>query len=181
MDGFIPRRIDMEKTIATKRLLLRQMGLSDQDAFLQGTADRELRRLYGLPDVMPEAQRERFFRRLCDMPGAYSIYETASGHLTGFVLDVPPELPEDMLSALPGQGRTLTFASFRPYQRRGYMREALTSVIKRHSQTKDAAFIHCGHFPFNEPSRNLLLSLGFQEYGQHTVGQSIIIDKIRFL
>ena len=171
----------MEKPLATERLILRQISPSDQAAFLQGTADQELRRLYGLPDAMPEAQRERFFRRLCDMPGACGIYEAASGRLIGFLLDVPPELPEDTLRSLPGQGRTLAFATFRPYQRQGYMREALAFVIKQHLQTKDVAFIHCGHFPFNEPSRNLLLSLGFQKYGQHTAGQVTIMDKILFL
>jgi len=157
------------------------MSPSYQDAFLRGTADRELCRLYGLPDAMTEARRAQFFCRLCNMPGAYGVHEAATGRLIGFVLDVPPELPEDMLSALPSRGRTLAFATFHPYQRQGYMREALTALIHRHAQAKDAAYIHCGHLSFNEPSRNLLLSLGFQEYGQHSAGQATIMDRILFL
>ena len=74
--------------------------------------------------------------------------------------------------------RTLAYATFPPYQRLGYMGEALLSMIRRHEA--DAPYLHGGHFPFNAPSERLLLSLGFREYGQHASGKATIIDKTRF-
>ena len=98
----------------------------------------------------------------------------------GFLLDVAPELPEEMLRSLPEGGRTLAYATFPLYQRQGYMREALAALIEEHFHSKSTPYIHCGHFPFNEPSEKLLLSLGFTHYGQHALGKATIIDKIRF-
>ena len=54
------------------------------------------------------------------------------------------------------------------------------ALIEEHFHSKSTPYIHCGHFPFNEPSEKLLLSLGFTHYGQHALGKATIIDKIRF-
>ena len=51
--------------------------------------------------------------------------------------------------------------------------------IDDHFRSEYISFIHCGHFPFNEPSEKLLYSLRFKPYGQHTVGSVCIIDEIR--
>ena len=86
-----------------------------------------------------------------------------------------------MLCTLPEGGRTLAFATFVPYQRQGYMGEAIRAIMERHCELKDVPYLHGGHFPFNEPSQRLLSGLGFTLYGQHTVGTKTVIDEIPML
>ena len=174
MAGSIRRPIDME----TERLIVRHLSPQDEAAFLSGIGDRELRRMYGLPLELSEERARQIFQRFSALPAAYGLIRKADDALIGFLLDVPSELPEDMQRTLPVGGRTLAYATFPPYQRQGYMREALLSMIRRHEA--DAPYLHGGHFPFNAPSERLLLSLGFREYGQHALGKATIIDKTRF-
>ena len=105
----------------------------------------------------------------------------ANDILIGFLLDVPAELPEHILYTLPEGGRTLAFATYVPYQRQGYMREAIQAVVEQHSEAEDVPYLHGGHFPFNEPSQRLLSGLGFTSYGQHTIGNVTILDEICML
>ena len=173
MAGSTQRPINME----TERLIIRHLSPQDEAAFLSGIGNRELRRMYGLPLELSDERARQIFQRFFALPAAYGLVRKSDDALIGFLLDVPSELPEDMQRALPVGGRTLAYATFPPYQRLGYMGEALLSMIQRHSS--DAPYLHCGHFPFNVPSERLLLSLGFQEYGQHVSGKVTIIDKIR--
>ena len=98
--------------------------------------------------------------------------------MIGFLLDLAPELPEETASSLPEKGRTLAYAVFPPYQRKGYMQEALEALVPELFQT--VGYIHCGHFEENEPSRNLLRKLGFREFAGHTAGKKRIVDEILF-
>ena len=173
MAGSTQRPIEME----TERLIVRHLSPEDEAAFLSGIGDRELRRMYGLPLELSEERARQIFQRFSALPAAYGLVRKADDALIGFLLDVPSELPEDMQHALPVGGRTLAYATFPPYQRQGFMREALFFMIQRHAA--NAPYLHCGHFPFNIPSERLLLSLGFQEYGQHALEKVTIIDKIR--
>jgi RimJ/RimL family protein N-acetyltransferase len=166
--------------IETQRLILRPLSLQDEEAFIRGIADDELRRMYGFPAELSEDTARRIFARFSSLPAAYGLVRKAEGALAGFLLNVMPELPEDMLRALPEGGRTLAFATFPPYQRQGYMREALTSLIEEHFHSKSTPYIHCGHFSFNGRSEALLRSLGFKAYGRHALGSVIVIDEIRF-
>ena len=167
--------------IETERLILRPLTPGDEEAFLSGVADMELRRLYGLPATLDEDTARRLFRQFSSLPAAYGLIRKADGILVGFLLDVPAELPEDMLRTLPQGGRTMAYAVFAPYQRQGYMREALHSLIEVYRQSRSVPYLHGGHFPFNEPSRSLLRSLGFAEHGQHGAGHAAIIDEVLFL
>ena len=108
--------------IETQRLILRPLSLQDEEAFIRGIADDELRRMYGFPAELSEDTARRIFARFSSLPAAYGLVRKAEGALAGFLLNVMPELPEDMLRALPEGGRTLAFATFPPYQRQGYMR-----------------------------------------------------------
>lgn len=165
--------------IETQRLILRPFAPQDEDAFIRGIADGELRRMYGFPAELSEERSRRIFARFSTLP-AYGLVRKADGALIGFLLDVAPELPEDMLHALPEGGRTLAYATFPPCQRQGYMREALTALIEGHFHSSSTPYIHCGHFPFNSPSEALLRSLGFTVYGQHALGTATVMDEIRF-
>ena len=164
----------------TERLILRPLIPQDEAAFLAGIADRELRRLYGFPTELTEDTAHRIFDRFSALP-ALGLALKKDGALVGFILDVAPELPEDMLRSFPEAGRTLAYATFPPYQRQGYMREALTALIDFYFISHATPYLHCGHFPFNEPSQRLLHALGFTKYGRHTFGKSDIVDEILFL
>lgn len=99
--------------------------------------------------------------------------------MVGFLLDVDAELPESIAETLEGKGRTLAFAVFPPYQRKGYMEEALNAYIAHVFRDQAISYIHCGHFADNEASRRLLQKTGFQVYASHTVKERIIIDQIK--
>ena len=165
----------------TKRLVIRPFSPPDEEAFIIGIGDRELRRMYGFPAEPSEDTARRIFAHFSELSTAMSLIRNEDKALVGFLLDVAAELPEHMLRTLPEGGRTLAFATFVPYQRQGYMGEAIRAMMERHSELKDVPYLHGGHFPFNEPSQRLLASLGFTLYGQHTVGTKIVIDEIHML
>ena len=160
----------------SERLIIRWMLPEDEDAFVEGTADKELRVNYGLPAEMDSDLARRIFQRFCAVSNSYSIVEKDTGKMVGFMLDVPPELPEDIIGMLPEKGRTLTYATFTPYQRRGYMFEALQAVTSYRLEKMD--YIHCGHYDENIPSRNLLKKLGVREFSTHKFAGRDVIDEV---
>ena len=164
----------------TERLTVRPMAVTDEKAFIEGIADKALRIAYGFPAEVNETVPPEIFRHFRGLPYAYAIAEKTAGKMTGFLLDVDPELPEESAENLPEKGRTLAYAIFPPYQRRGYMTETLEAYIRYLFLHTDTAYIHCGHFSDNEPSSRLLRKLGFREYARHTVRDRIIIDEILF-
>lgn len=160
------------------RLLIRPMEDGDENAFVSGIADRDLRTAYGFPADMEDDVSVQIFRHFRGLDRALSLVEKQSGEMIGFLLDLAPELPEETASSLPEKGRTLAYAVFPPYQRKGYMQEALKTLVPELFQTVE--YIHCGHFEENEPSRNLLRKLGFRECARHTAGKKLIVDEILF-
>lgn len=163
----------------TPRLLIRPLSSAEREAFLQGISERELCRMYGFPENLGRDAAGQIFDHFAALGSAYALLCRGSGELAGFVTDVPPELPEDIRSALPPRGRTFAYATFAPFRRRGLMREALQALIGE-AFRRGAGFIHCGHFDFNEPSALLLKQLGFSEYGRHGAGGKTIIDELLF-
>ena len=115
------------------------------------------------------------------MAGSWSLVEKHSGAMIGFLLDVEPELPEEIRIGLQGKGRTLAYAVFPPYQRKGYMMETLKAVIPELFRNEDLNYLHCGRFEENIPSRELLRKLGFREYASHQGRDRLIIDEILFV
>ena len=158
------------------RLLIRRMEKGDEAAFVSGIADRALRIAYGFPPDMGDRMSSRIFERFSGLEGGYSLIEKTSGTVIGFLLEVEPELPEDLRKSLPCTGITLAYAVFPAFQRKGYMLEALQAVIPELFQK--AEYIHCGHFEENMPSRELLRKLGFREYASHQGRDKLIIDEI---
>ena len=163
----------MTGMMETARLVIRPMADADEDAFIRGISDRGLRVMYGFPAEMDESFPLRIFRQFRGLPGACALEEKETGEMAGFLLDVAPELPEEISARLPGKGRT-------KYQRRGYMREALREYIRQAFVMTDTAYIHCGHFPENLPSEKLLRGLGFREFSRHTAGKKEIVDEVFF-
>ena len=118
----------------------------------------------------------RIFERFSGLEGGYSLIEKTSGTVIGFLLEGEPEMPENLRTGLPEKGKTLAYAVFPAFQRKGYMLEALQAVIPE--LFRKAEYIHCGHFEENIPSRELLRKLGFREYASHQVRDRLIIDEI---
>ena len=160
------------------RLLIRPMEDGDESAFVRGIADRGLRAAYGFPVDMEDDISVQIFRHFRGLDRALSMVGKEAGEMIGFLLDLAPELPGETASRLPEKGRTLAYAVFPPYQRKGYMQEALETLVPELFQVVE--YIHCGHFEENEPSRNLLRKLGFREYARHTAGKKLIVDEILF-
>ena len=158
------------------RLLIRRMEKGDEAAFVSGIADRALRIAYGFPPDMEDRMSSRIFERFSGLEGGYSLIEKTSGTVIGFLLEVEPEMPENLRTGLPEKGKTLAYAVFPAFQRKGYMLEALQAVIPE--LFRKAEYIHCGHFEENIPSRELLRKLGFREYASHQVRDRLIIDEI---
>ena len=160
------------------RLLIRRMEKVDEASFVSGIADRALRIAYGFPADMDDAVSAKIFERFFCLNNSYSLVEKDSGAVIGFLLEVEPELPENLRTGLPERGRTLAYAVFPPYQRKGYMLEALQAVIPELFRCAGVEYIHCGHFEENIPSRELLRKLGFREYASHQKRDKLIIDEI---
>ncbi len=158
------------------RLLIRRMEKGDEAAFVSGIADRALRIAYGFPPDMEDRMSSRIFERFSGLEGGYSLIEKTSGTVIGFLLEVEPEMPENLRTGLPEKGKTLAYAVFPPYQRMGYMLETLQALIPE--LFRKAEYIHCGHFEENIPSRELLRKLGFREHARHQVRDRLIIDEI---
>ena len=110
--------------------------------------------------------------------------EDSDGQVWRVMLFVPdtfsPELPDEIRDRLPGKGQTLAYAVFPAFRRQGYMTEALQAVLPDLFASSGAAFVHCGHFEDNEPSRKLLRKLGFREFSGHTAGDRLMVDEILF-
>ena len=160
------------------RLLIRRMEKGDEAAFVSGIADRALRIAYGFPPDMEDRMSSRIFERFSGLEGGYSLIEKTSGTVIGFLLEVEPEMPENLRTGLPEKGKTLAYAVFPAYQRKGYMLETLQAVIPELFGNAGAEYIHCGHFEENILSRELLRKLGFREYASHQVRDRLIIDEI---
>lgn len=164
----------------TDRLLIRPMKEEDCTSFTGGIADASLRTAYGFRPDMNSCTAAEIFRHFCSLESAYSLIEKKTGSMIGFLLDVDPELPEEISSGLPEKGRTLAYAVFPPWQRHGYMRETLAAYISYLFGETDTGYIHCGHFSDNKPGTALLQKLHFRRYASHMFSGRIIIDEILF-
>ena len=130
------------------RLLIRRMEKGDEAAFVSGIADRALRIAYGFPPDMEDRMSSRIFERFSGLEGGYSLIEKTSGTVIGFLLEVEPEMPENLRTGLPEKGKTLAYAVFPAYQRKGYMLE------------------------------ELLRKLGFEMHASHQSRDRLIVDEI---
>ena len=158
----------------TGRLHIRRINEEDEKSFINGISDRKLRTCYGFPDEMDLSVSRKIFQRFCSLQRAFSLIRQDTGEMVGFLLDVEPELPTEIAAKLPQKGRTLAYAVYTSFQRQGYMEETLCAYIP----SMDAEYIHCGHFPENEASKNLLIKLGFKEFSKHQAGTKQIVDEI---
>lgn len=145
-----------------------------RDEFISGIDDEELCHMYG---IRYPVEGDRLFNRFSGISDAFGVFRKIDGIPVGFVLSVEPEIPEKYADVLPANGRTLAYATFPQYQRRGYMHGALRALID-HLFANGIDFIHCGRFDFNDKSAALLDKLGFKTIGAHQFKEKTIIDEI---
>lgn len=163
---------DFMMFLETARLLLRKFRESDFGDFCEFAMDEDMCRMMGR-DPMPDTGAARLnFNWLKDKEDrGYALVYKETGRVIGdlTVGAVPADL--SCLPELEGkQGLSLSFSISRRYQRRGLMQEAVTAVITRLFREEGMDYIHCGHFDFNLPSRQLQKKLGF------TLLRSEVID-----
>ena len=158
----------------SERLDIRPMQEEDESSFTAGISDRSLRVSYGFPAEADPAVLKQIFQHFYGIQCAYSLVRRDTGEMIGFLLDVESELPVEAAEKLPGRGRTLAYSVFPPFQRKGYMEEALRAYIP----CLEVSYIHCGHFPENESSRRLLDKLGFHEFFTHQIGSRTVVDEV---
>ena len=162
----------------TARLKIRPLAVADRASFIRGIQDRELCKLYGFPEKMNDGIAEQIFEHFLGLQNAFALTCADSGSMIGFVLDLQTELPQETKAALPPKGRTFAYATFPPFQRQGYMLEALRALIDEAFQNREIDYIHCGRFEYNEPSEMLLRKLGFSEFQRHRYRDKTIVDEI---
>ena len=93
----------------TDRLLIRPLMEEDCASFTGGIADASLRAAYGFRPDMDGRTAAEVFRHFCNLEKAYSLIEKKAGSMIGFLLDVDPELPEEISDGLPEKGHTLAY------------------------------------------------------------------------
>ncbi|MBQ9535135.1 MAG: GNAT family N-acetyltransferase [Clostridia bacterium] len=162
----------------TARLYIRPFAEEDRESFIRGISNRDLCRMYGLPEKTDETVGGQIFSQFARLETAYSLIRISDGSMVGFVLSVQSELPDEILSELPARGRTFAYATFSPFQRSGYMHEALQALIREAFHDRKAEYIHCGRFEYNAPSEALLRRLGFKEFQRHSRNGKSIVDEV---
>ena len=168
----------------TVKVILRHLATEDEDAFVNGIRDKSLRSAYGFPPDMNDRTASQIFQRFCGMNSAFAMLTalslTSAALSRSYILSFVSPSATDIRAGLPEKGQTLAFAVFPLWQRQGYMEEALRRYIDQLFHDTGTAYIHCGHFAENLPSRSLLQKLRFHDYSQHRIGSRIIIDEILF-
>ena len=148
---------------------------NSKDDFVSGIDDENLCQMYGLSYPV---DGEKLFRRFVKLDKVYGIYRKTDECLCGFIVCVDPELPEQTLKQLPPRGKTLAYATFPAYQRKGYMHSALSMLIADLFERDEVDFIHCGIHETNIPSAQLLKKNGFVVSSKHEFNGQMIVDEI---
>lgn len=160
----------MNRTLETKRLLIRPLKESDFEDFYEYAVDDELSRMYGFPLNKEKELTLKIFISFLFGQRTYALICKENQKMIGHLMIVPPELLEPELEKLRGKkGATLAFAINPAYQREGLMFEALNEVIEDLFCRQSLDYIHCGYYEFNIPSKNLQEKLGFQYFTSHNM------------
>ena len=168
--------------LQTRRLSLLPMNEGDFSDFRHYLLDGELCRMYGLPAQKDEATVRAIFDTFLRGGMASAVVLRASGRMIGHVLVVPSELPEAFRELAGSDGVTLAFALSPVHQRQGLMAEALAAVLGWVFRVRQADFVHCSRFDFNEPSARLQCRFGFVDLGErihhYRDGERVLVHSV---
>ena len=150
--------------VETERLALRKVSEEDFSYFRADLADKEMdRMMLRWPCETEEDIRLGFEWFLYKEERAYAIVHKETGETIGN-LTVYNHVPECVAAheAVQGKnGKALSFAVLPAFQRKGYMYEAVSSVIDHLFRVEKADYINCGYLSYNAPSKALQEKLGF--------------------
>lgn len=151
--------------LETERLLLRKVSQEDYPYFYEYLKDKEMDRLMLRSTSETEEEVLKMFEWfLYKEKRAYSIVHKESGDTIGnlTVYETPPSIVAEHPETHGKEGRALSFAIGRKWQRRGYMSEVLKALIAKLFIEEKVDFINSGFLSFNEPSQCLHEKLGFR-------------------
>ena len=150
--------------VETPRLLLRKVTEKDFSYFREDLADKEMdRMMLRWPCETEEDIRLGFEWFLYKEERAYAIVHKETGETIGN-LTVYNHVPECVTNheAVQGKnGKSLSFALLPAFRRKGFMYEAVSSVIEHLFREEKADYISCGYLSYNAPSKALQEKLGF--------------------
>lgn len=150
--------------VETPRLFLRKVTEKDFSYFRADLADKEMDRMMLRSSCETEEDiRLGFEWFLYKEERAYAIVHKETGETIGN-LTVYNRVPECVANheAVQGKnGKSLSFAVLPAFQRKGYMYEAVSSVIDHLFREENADYISCGYLSYNAPSKALQEKLGF--------------------
>ena len=150
--------------VETNRLLLRKVAEEDFAYFQADLADKEMdQMMLRWPCETEEDIRLGFEWFLYKEERAYAIVHKETGETIGN-LTVYNHVPEWVANheAVQGKnGKALSFAVLPAFRRKGFMYEAVSSVIEHLFREEKADYINCGYLSYNTPSKALQEKLGF--------------------
>lgn len=150
--------------VDTPRLLLRKVAEEDYPYFRTYLKDKEMdRMMLRSPCNTEEDTRLGFDWFLNKEERAYVIVHKETGKTIGS-LTVYNNVPESVAAQKKVQGKrgkSLSFAISEPWQRKGFMYEAVRAVMEHLFWDENADYIHCGYLSYNLPSKTLQKKLEF--------------------
>ena len=150
--------------VETPRLILRKVSEEDFSYFQADLADMEMDRMMLRSSCETEEDiRLGFEWFLHKEERAYAIVHKETGETIGN-LTVYNRVPECVANydAVQGKnGKSLSFAVLPAFRRKGFMYEAVSSVIDHLFREEKADYINCGYLSYNAPSKALQEKLGF--------------------
>lgn len=157
--------------LETERLLLRKVSWEDYPYFREYIMDKEMDRLMlRWPSETEEEVQKMFEWFLYKEKYAYAILQKESGDTIGnlTVYETPPSVVTEHPQTKGKEGRALSFAIGRKWQRKGYMSEVLKALIAKLFNEEKVDYINSGFLSINEPSKYLHEKLGFGYLLQET-------------
>lgn len=147
----------------TDRLVLRDFTSNDFNDYFDYIMEPELQYMLGLNNVNDRQSALENFNWLMENRKFVAVENKEDNKVIGHIavhpsyekLKTDPELKEK-------SGVSLSFAVAKPYRRKGFMTEALKSLIENIFKDNSVDYIDCEYTSFNDASKELQEKLGFE-------------------
>lgn len=145
--------------IETQRLILRKWEAEDASFLYEYAKDKEVAEKSGwVPHKSIEDSKEIIETVLSDF-GCFAVVLKQENHIIGSIdimIGKGSNIPD-----LPSDEGEIGYWMAKPYQRKGYMKEAILAVLKYAFMELKLTKMWCGYFDGNEASKGLSESCGF--------------------
>ena len=165
--------------LESHRLNIRTVMDKDFDDYFSYIMDPELQRMLGLNDVTDRASARETFDWLMNNRTFLALEKKETGKVIGHICLHPPyPALENDPEFIGKTGFSLSFAAAGGERRKGYMEEALRSLIRDLFEKGRADFIDCEYTAFNTASRALQKKLGFTYWGAEPLEYTELIINV---